>query len=333
MCHQTLDVFGCRPALLMYFMYHQIVWMVSFIQERDKSFTYIGGVLVLYLTSREKKTPVEAFTKVGHSVDHSSSESRLALALRQSICVLVQSVWAGRCWELLQGLNKTWKAYRLKLCSPRQQGNIRPCFWKPMNLQTFAVTRCTGLAYNPSSEPKSGWRSKLPIRRTCHFHTFANMLRYIYIYIYICIYIYIRCIYVFYTYIYIYTYYTHTHTHIYIYICVCVCVNPSYTGRGMNMQGDSLHHRSDNPTKRLLWWYWNLWGLSLTYLQMTCWFQIFITLLSPGVTNRGSPPQLFGFHLDLNRLYLPWASIMSIYIFSDFRDVSTSPFWIQPLNI
>ena len=51
------------------------------------------------------------------------------------------------------------------------------------------------------------------------------------------------------------------------------------------------------------------------------------------VTNRGPPPQLFGFHLDLNRLYLPWASTMSIYIFSDFRDVSTSPFWIQPLNI
>ena len=131
------------------------------------------------------KNPVEAFTKVGHSVDHSSSESRLALALRQSICVLVQSVWAGRCCELLQGLNKTWKAYhrtsRLKLRSPRQHGNIRPCFWKPINLQTFGVTRCTGLAYNPSSEPKSGWRSKLPIRRTCHFHTFANMLRYIYI--------------------------------------------------------------------------------------------------------------------------------------------------------
>lgn len=54
--------------------------------------------------------------------------------------------------------------------------------WNPMNLQTFGVTRCTGLAYNPSSEPKSGWRSKLPIRRTCHFHTFANMLRYICIY-------------------------------------------------------------------------------------------------------------------------------------------------------
>ena len=31
------------------------------------------------------------------------------------------------------------------------------------------------------------------------------------------------------------------------------------------------------------------------------------------VTNRGSPSQLFGFHLDLNRLDLPSASTMWIY--------------------
>ena len=31
-------------------------------------------------------------------------------------------------------------------------------------------------------------------------------------------------------------------------------------------QGDCLPHRSDSPTKRLLWWYWYQWGRSLTYL-------------------------------------------------------------------
>jgi hypothetical protein len=110
-CHQTLDGFWLTSCIA-YVFYVPSNWVDGFVHTRTWQVFYIHwGCFSTLPYLAWKKTPVEAFTKVGHSVDHSSSESRLALALRQSICVLVQSVWAGRCWELLQGLNKTWKSH------------------------------------------------------------------------------------------------------------------------------------------------------------------------------------------------------------------------------
>ena len=69
-------------------------------------------------------------------------------------------------------------------------------------------------------------------------------------------------------------------TRVRVRLCVCVC--PALFLRAFlslpvfkkSFQGDCLPHRSDSPTKRLLWWYWYQWGRSLMYLWWNCCFDL-----------------------------------------------------------
>jgi hypothetical protein len=113
-----------------------------------------------------------------------------------------------------------------------------------------------------------------------------NMRLYV-IYIYIYIYIYCICIYC--------NMHLCSDTCIYIYVCVCLC-NCHLVVPGL-------------PTPRYM---------SCAHI-ITC--ACVCAVVTNIATNRGSPPQLFGFHLDFNHLDLLWASTM--WIFSDFSCVWT----------